>query len=121
MTPGRVTYAYTFLLDSHFSYFSRVLNNIEHTNNLYCFLINLLNNRRLHRVQTGSGEHPASYPMGTGESSPELRRSGRETDHSSPLSAEVKNAWNLPLLTQYVFMVRRIFKPSIRLHGVVFS
>jgi hypothetical protein len=38
-----------------------------------------------HRVQTGSGAHPASYPMGTGVFSP---------DHSPPYSAEIKNAWS---------------------------
>jgi hypothetical protein len=36
-------------------------------------------------VQTGSGAHPASYPMGTGGSFP-----GREAEHSNPSSAEVK-------------------------------
>jgi hypothetical protein len=38
-------------------------------------------------VQTGSGAHPASYPMGTGGKA----RPGRDTDHSLPSSAEVKN------------------------------
>jgi hypothetical protein len=32
----------------------------------------------LHSVQTGSGAHPASYPMGTEHSSPGLKRSKRE-------------------------------------------
>jgi hypothetical protein len=36
-------------------------------------------------VQTGSGAHPASYPMGTGDKA----RPGRDADHSSPYSAEV--------------------------------
>jgi hypothetical protein len=42
-------------------------------------------------VKTGSGAHPASYPMGTGgpfhggEARP-----GRDADHSPPSSAEVK-------------------------------
>jgi len=36
-----------------------------------------------HRVQNGSGAHPASYPMG-------VKRPGREADHSPPSSAEVK-------------------------------
>jgi hypothetical protein len=42
-------------------------------------------------VQTGSGAHPASYPMGTG--GPFLRdkaRPGRDANHSPPSSAEVK-------------------------------
>jgi hypothetical protein len=42
-------------------------------------------------VQTGSGVHPASYPMGTGGSVPRGKaRPGRDADHSPPSSAEVK-------------------------------
>jgi hypothetical protein len=43
-------------------------------------------------VQTGSGTHPASYPMGTGGSFPGGNaRPGSDADHSLPSSAEVKN------------------------------
>jgi hypothetical protein len=43
-------------------------------------------------VQTGSGAHPASYPMGTGGSFPGGKaRPGRDADHSPPSSSEVKN------------------------------
>jgi hypothetical protein len=43
-------------------------------------------------VQTGSGAHPASYPMGIGGPFPGGKaRPGRDTDHSPPSSAEVKN------------------------------
>jgi hypothetical protein len=43
-------------------------------------------------VQTSSGAHPASYPMGTGGSFPGGKaRPGRDADHSLPSSAEVKN------------------------------
>jgi hypothetical protein len=43
-------------------------------------------------VQTGSGAHPASYPMGTGNPFPGGKaRPRRDADHSSPSSAEVKN------------------------------
>jgi hypothetical protein len=43
-------------------------------------------------VQTGSGAHPASCPMGTGGPFPGGKaRQGRDTDHSSPTSAEVLN------------------------------
>jgi hypothetical protein len=45
-----------------------------------------------HRVQTGSGAHPASDPMGTRGSFPGVKRPGRDVD-PSPYSAEVKNAW----------------------------
>jgi hypothetical protein len=47
-----------------------------------------------HRVQTGSGAHPASYKIGTRGSFPGCKAAGREADHSLPSSAEVKNAWN---------------------------
>jgi hypothetical protein len=43
-----------------------------------------------HRVQTGSGAHPASYPMVTKSSFPRVKRPEREADHSTPPSAEVK-------------------------------
>jgi hypothetical protein len=43
-------------------------------------------------VQTGSGAHPASNPMGTGGPFPGAKpRPGRDTDHSPQSSAEVKN------------------------------
>jgi hypothetical protein len=43
-------------------------------------------------VQTGSGAHPASYPMGAGGSFPGGKaRPGRDADHSPPSSAEVMN------------------------------
>jgi hypothetical protein len=38
-------------------------------------------------VQTSSGAHPASYPMGT----PGVTRPGSESDNSLPSTAEVKN------------------------------
>jgi hypothetical protein len=42
-------------------------------------------------VPTGSGAHPASYPMGTGCSFLGGKaQPGRDADHSSPSSAEVK-------------------------------
>jgi hypothetical protein len=52
----------------------------------------------LHSGQAGSGAHPASYSVGTGGGaiSPEVKRPGREADHSSPSSAEVKNGGAIP-------------------------
>jgi hypothetical protein len=44
----------------------------------------------LHIVQTGSGSHLASYPMGTGRSFLGVKRQGCEADHSLPTSAEIK-------------------------------
>jgi len=58
----------------------------------------------LHRVQTGSGAHAASYPRGTVGSFPGVKRPGLETDHSPPFSAVVKNAWRYTSTPQYVFM-----------------
>jgi hypothetical protein len=45
----------------------------------------------LHNIQSGSGTHPASYPVGTGAVSPEVKRPGCEADQSPPSSADVKN------------------------------
>jgi hypothetical protein len=39
-------------------------------------------------VQAGSGTHPDSYPMGTGNFLTGVKRLGREADHSSPSSEE---------------------------------
>jgi hypothetical protein len=62
-----------------------------------------------HRVQTGSGAHPASYRMDTSGSYPGVKRQGRKADHSSLSSAEVINAWSFTS-TQ-----------PVRAHGVVRS
>jgi hypothetical protein len=42
--------------------------------------------------------------MGTRDSFPGGKAAGRETDHSPPSSAEVKNAWSHTSTPQYVFM-----------------
>jgi hypothetical protein len=45
-----------------------------------------------HCVQTGSGAHSTSCPVGTGGPSPGIKaRPGRDADHSPPSSAEVEN------------------------------
>jgi hypothetical protein len=73
-------------------------------------LCNTFGNLSLHhRVQTGSGAHPAYYLTDTRGFFPGVKRSGREADHSSPSSANVKNAWSY------------ISTPPIRLQGVVCS
>jgi len=58
-----------------------------------------------HRIQTGSGSHPACYPMDAAGSI----RWGLVTvawhDHLLPSSAEVKKAWSYILSTPYVYMV----------------
>jgi hypothetical protein len=50
-----------------------------------------------HRVEYGCGAHPASYPVGTRDSFPGVKRPGREADHSLPSSAEVKESVELYL------------------------
>jgi hypothetical protein len=57
-----------------------------------------------HRVQTGSGAHPASYPMVTEGSFSGVKRSGRKAYHSPPFCAEDKNAWSYTSTPSYVFM-----------------
>jgi hypothetical protein len=52
----------------------------------------------LHSAHTGSGSHPASYPMGTGALFLGIKRPGTEADHSPPSSAEVKKAGAIPPL-----------------------
>jgi hypothetical protein len=53
----------------------------------------------LHSVQTDSGAHPASYPMGTRGSFPRVvKRPGLEADHSPLSSAEIKNSGAIPPL-----------------------
>jgi hypothetical protein len=59
----------------------------------------------LHLVQTCSGVHSTSYPMGTGALYPGVKRPGREADHSPPTSAEVKKMWIYTSTSPYVFMV----------------
>jgi hypothetical protein len=44
------------------------------------------------RVQTVSGAHPASYPVGTRALSLGIKRPEHEADHSPPSSADIKNA-----------------------------
>jgi hypothetical protein len=73
------------------------------------FLAGAENFSLYHRVQNGSGAHPASYPMGTRGSFPGVKWARCKADHSFPSSAEVKNAWSYTST------------PSIYLHGVVLS
>jgi hypothetical protein len=56
-----------------------------------------------HRVQTGSGAHKDSHPMGTRGSFLRWKWQAREAEHSHPSSAEVKNAWRYTSTPQYNF------------------
>jgi hypothetical protein len=51
-----------------------------------------------HRVQNGSGAHPASYPMGNRSSFP-----GGKADHSPPLVPRLMRG-HIPRLPPYVFV-----------------
>jgi hypothetical protein len=54
----------------------------------------------LYRIQTGSGAHPAYFPVGT----PGLNRPGRVADHSHPSNVEIKNTRSYTFAPPYVFM-----------------
>jgi hypothetical protein len=59
----------------------------------------------LHFIQTSSGAHPASYPMGMGGFSPGgVKRQGPEADHSPPASAMDKKIWIYTFVPPYAFM-----------------
>jgi hypothetical protein len=45
----------------------------------------------LHVIQTSSGAHATSYPMGTGGFFLGVKQLGHEADHSLPSSAKAKN------------------------------
>jgi hypothetical protein len=61
-----------------------------------------------HRVQNGSGAHPASYLMSTWGSFPEGKVAWAWSSPITPSSAEVKNAWSYtstsPVLLQGVVL-----------------
>jgi hypothetical protein len=58
----------------------------------------------LHIIQTNSGVYPNSSPMGTRVLSPGVKRQGREADHSSPTSGEIKKTWMYTSTPSYIFM-----------------
>jgi hypothetical protein len=57
-----------------------------------------------HRVQTGSGAHPAFYQMGTGVLSPGIKRPGRKLTSYIRLVPRLRKNDAVPPLLQYVFM-----------------
>jgi hypothetical protein len=58
-----------------------------------------------HCIQTSSGTHPTSCPVGNGVSFLGIKQLWHETDHSPPSRAQVKNAWSYIFTPPYVFMV----------------
>jgi hypothetical protein len=58
-----------------------------------------------HCVQTGSWAHKSSYLVGVhGSVLPEVKRTGREANHTPPLSADISNDWICTSTSPYVFM-----------------
>jgi hypothetical protein len=71
-----------------------------------------------HHVLTGSGAHSASYEMGSFSG---VKLPGRETNHSPPSNAEVKNTWSYISASSCVFIAWCFVKYSVCPHGVVLS
>jgi hypothetical protein len=63
-----------------------------------------------HRFQTCPSAHPASYPFSTRGSYPGGKEAGSESDHSTPPSAEDRNAWKYTSTPPYVFMAWCLIK-----------
>jgi hypothetical protein len=79
--------------------------------NIYLGILLVVVNTAEKCLKTGS---MAPYPMGAGALSPEVKRPGREADHSPPSTGESKNtsSWHGAQLSMvYVFMERYLFKP----------
>jgi len=57
-----------------------------------------------HRVQTGSETNPASYSVGTGDSSPGVKRPECGAYNSTHLVPSLKMCGSVLPLSQYVFM-----------------
>jgi hypothetical protein len=55
-------------------------------------------------VQTGSGAHPASYPLGIRGSFLGVKWLDHEAGHSLPTSAQVRNAWSYMSTPPYILM-----------------
>jgi hypothetical protein len=55
-------------------------------------------------LQTDTGAHPVSYPIGAGFYSRGVKRPGHEAYHSPPTSSEVKKTWIYTSIPPYVFM-----------------
>jgi hypothetical protein len=58
-----------------------------------------------HCIQTSSGSHPSSYPVGTRGSFLGIRQLGHEADHSPLSIAKVKNAWSYTSAPPYAFLM----------------
>jgi hypothetical protein len=75
----------------------------------------------LHSFQTGSGAHPATYPMRAVGLSAGGRRRGRETDIFPPPSAEVKYKWSNTSIPLHTIMVQSLTERTGGQFFVTFS
>jgi hypothetical protein len=55
-------------------------------------------------VLAGSAAHTTSYQMDTSGHSPGVKWAQREDDQTSPLCAEIKNAWSFTSALLYIFI-----------------
>jgi hypothetical protein len=74
-----------------------------------------------HRVQTSSGAHPASYPMGNLGFYPKGRGRGVNLTIHLHLVPRLRMQGAISLFPQYVFMAWCLIKQEMRFHGVVLS
>jgi hypothetical protein len=58
----------------------------------------------LYNIDSGSGAHPASCPLGTGVNTSVQMSVGREVNHNHPYKIEVKNARSYTSTPQYICM-----------------
>jgi hypothetical protein len=63
-------------------------------------------------VYTSFVVHPASYPVVTGGSYPNLKQLRLEADYLSQCSAEVRNAWSYTTTSPHVFIAPILIKHS---------
>jgi hypothetical protein len=61
-------------------------------------------------VWTGSGVHPASYPVGSGFLSFRVKQLRYESVHSPPSGADVKNGWSYTSISIYICMTWYLIK-----------
>ena len=60
----------------------------------------------LHRVVTGCGTQPTSYPGAAGAPLPAVKRQGPDVNHSPPSITEIMNEWSYIFTPPYAFMAR---------------
>jgi hypothetical protein len=69
------------------------------------------------RTALGPTQPPIRWVLGI--LSPGIKRPGREADHLSPTSAEVKNTWSYTSTPQYVFMIWLLVKHRVNFTFII--